>query len=199
MGILEGIVGSPMTWFAVLAIETFILFYCKDVVKLKLALLLNKKKGAKFVIGINNDKSVKISAETPEDRKKFVFTNPAGVKMEIPITPNRLFYAPQFGVQCAMLMQGSKTMFDPFADKMIDPIDGEYMDVAIKKAKMVGEVGAGWFQSKEQKMLILLILLAVGGLIFGFLNMSQGQELVKMLAANQAALLEAFNQVPKQL
>ena len=179
--------------------EAFLLLWAKDLIKIKLKIAMNKKKGAKFVIGLNNDKSIRISAEVPEDNKKFVFRNHHGTEMEIPISAGRLFFAPQFGVQAAIISQGSKIMVDPFADKVLDPIDGDYIDVAIKKAKMIGEMGSGWLQSKEQKMLLLLIVLAGGGLLMQFATMSSINEAVLVIQAMQTNILNVLASAPRVL
>lgn len=163
-------------WKLILAIAGFpawlLVIMANDMIRLKLHLMLRKKKGAKLVVDITTDKNIKITAKTPENNKVFKI----GEK-EVTIIPSSLYYAPQFGVQAALITQSGKNIFDPYKDQKIDPIDGELYDLAIKKAKQLGALGGGWGDSKEQK----LIMLAIAGIaiiaIMVFFDMSQVTQL----------------------
>ena len=197
---IENIIPNLPNIAALLALPAFfLLFWARDVVKMKVDLVRGKKKGAKFVIGISTDKTIRIGAETPVEKNKFVFKNDQGIEMEIGIDANRLFYAPQFGVQAAIITQGAKTLFDPFASKDIDPVDGDYIDVAIKKAMMLGTFGAGWGATKEQKLLLVALVLIAGILLMQFTNMSQVGELATTIGENHVALMEYLQLTPLSL
>jgi len=168
----------------------FICVWAKDLILLKFELLKGKKKGAKFVVGISTDRTVRIGAETPVDNKKFVFKGD-GMVEEIPIDSKRLYFAPQFGVQAALITQSTSTLFDPFSDNKVDPIDGEHIAIAIAKAKALHNYGQGWMDTKEQKLMIIVLVLVIGCGLLQFAGMSQVAELTEMLQPVVAGVQQA--------
>jgi len=174
----------------------FLLFWANDMIKLKLALVRGKKKGTKFVIGISADKTVRISAETPYDKSSFVFKNDKGQSQEVSITPDDLLFAPQFGTQAAIVTQGSKSIFNPFKRDMYDPIDGDYIAVAIAKAKQLGMFGDAWGSTKEQKLLIIILILTIGAALISFSGISQVGEVATQISSHHSAVMTAVSAIP---
>ena len=174
----------------------FIIFWAKDMIKLKLALAMGKKKGTKFVVGLSSDKTLRISAEHPVDKSKFIFRNDKGQSQEVEISPDDLLFAPQFGTQCAIVMQGSKKIHNPFNRKEFDPIDGDYIAVAIQKAKQLGMFGDAWGSTKEQKLLIILLVLVVGVGLISFANTSAIGDIAAQLSAHNANILKMLSDIP---
>ena len=174
----------------------FIIFWAKDVIMLKVNLVKGKKNGAKFVVGISADKTLRISAETPVDKNKFVFTDSKGQQQEVNITPDDLLFAPQFGVQAAMVTQGSKKIFNPFNKELYDPIDGDYIAVAIDKAKQLGMFGAGWGSTKEQKLMILVLIAVIGVGVLTFAGISQTGSIATQLTAYHSSMMELVRNIP---
>ena len=174
----------------------FLLFWAKDMIKLKLELVRGKKKGTKFVIGISADKTVRISAETPKEKSKFIFKNESGHTQEVTIHPDDLMFAPQFGTQAAIVTQGSKKIFNPFGNKMYDPVDGDYIAMALAKAEQLGRFGDAWGSTKEQKLLIIILILVVGAGLISFSGISQVGEVAAQLSAHNSAVMNMISGIP---
>ena len=197
---IEAIIDNAPGFLALLAMPAyFLLFLCRDVVKLKLNLIKGKKKGTKFVVGISADKTVRISAETPKNKNKFVFSNDQGHTQDVSINPDDLMFAPQFGTQCALVTQGSKKIFNPFSSDLYDPVDGDYMAIALAKAEAVGRYGLGWGATKEQKLLIIVLVAVAACVALQFAGMSQFNEVATAVANNHQALMAFLKEVPQAL
>jgi len=187
---------APMV-MALLALPAYLLvFWARDMINLKVALAKGKKKGTKFIVGISADKTVRISAEKPHDKSKFIFKNESGHSQEVSIDPDDLMFAPQFGTQCAIVTQGSKKIFNPFSKDMYDPVDGEYIAMALAKAEQLGRYGDGWLKTKEQKLLVLILIATVAAALVSFAGISQVGEIATQLAQHNSAVLGLLKDIP---
>ena len=103
----------------------------------------------------------------------------------------RAYYAPQFGTQACFTAQGASKIVDPLQEGKIDLADGEAVDRMVKRAELMRDMDSGWFETKEQKILILILVAVIITALVSVYGQSQLGEFLQWarpaLAAMQAA------------
>ena len=172
----------------------FVIVYCRDMITLKLKTAMGRKKGVKMIVDITKDKNITIRAEALNKDSKIKRDG-----LEIEWEPTRQYFSPQLGVQAAMTVQGSQSIYDPIGSSEIDLADGEVVDRMVKRAELMRDLGAGWMDTKEQKlmMLVLVVCLATAGISFA--TSSQIGEFTEWARIGITGIQQAVTAIPRPL
>lgn len=180
-------------WFVVLPL-LFIIVWARDMINLKLKSVLLKRKGGKLIVDVTKDKNVSFGIETLTNDKKLKRD-----KDYIEWNPIRQFFSPQFGIQTAFVFPGTKAISDPIADTKLDLADGEVVDRMVKRAELMRDMDAGWFDSKEQKLMIIVLIVCLITAGISFATSSQIGEAMAWLRPAVSGIQQSITAIPRPL
>lgn len=187
---------TNLPWvFALMSLPmAFILIYAKDMVMLKVKTNLGRNKGMKLIVDITKDKNITFRAEKLNKDSKLQRDG-----IEVEWEPKRQYFSPQLGVQAAMTVQGSQSIFDPIGESKIDLADGEVVDRMVKRAELMRDMGKGWIDTREQKMMVAVIIICLITAAMTFAMMSQLGEFSEWMRIAVSGLRTAVDTIPRTL
>ena len=173
----------------------FALVISKDLVMLKIGTMLKKKKGVKLVIDITKDKNVSFKAECIKDGKM----QRAGQKEGVEWKQERAYFSRDLGVQACFTLEGTQAIFDPIGGQKIDLADGEVVDRMVKRAELMRDINQGWLETREQKLLVLILIVGIACAGLSFMSLSSLGQLMEMIPAQLNSMAAMVNSIPRTL
>lgn len=172
----------------------FVVFWSWDMIGLKIRTAVGRKKGHKFIIDITNDKNIRLRVDKLTEAGKL-----RSKDREIDWSAKKQYFAPQFGVQAGFALQGAQSIFDPLEDKQVDMADGDVVDRMVKRAELMRELGAKWFDSKEQKLMLLVLVVCIITAGLTFATSAQIGEFTEWVRPAISGLNQAIQAIPRNI
>lgn len=189
---MVGLEEAPLILSGVAVLLGFVLVWSREMVMLKVKTQMNKS--SKVIIDVTKDKNVKFGVENLDKDSKLVRG-----KDSIEWHHTRQYFCPQLGRQAAFVLQGSNSIFDPLEQKEIDLADGEVVDRMVKRAELMRDLNQGWFDTKEQKLLLIVLVVAIIGVVLTFAVNTQVSDFAGWSKATLTAIQASVQSIPRAL
>jgi len=180
-------------WFVVVPL-LFLILWSRDMINLKLKATLLKRKGGKFILDLTKDKNVKFGIEKLNKDTKL-----KRGKDEIDWIPQRQYFSPQLGIQAALVFPGTQAISDPLTDQELDLADGEVVDRMVKRAELMRDMDSGWLDTKEQKLMIVVLIVCLITAGISFATSSQIGEAMEWMRPAVSGIQAAITAIPRTL
>lgn len=163
----------------------------------KMKYLLQKRKGAKYVLHWNQDGETYMNVQIP-DREQDTPTVKHNEKTQ-KINKTGMTHYRDMGAPMVLALDGGSETMNPYDNQGSNPHTAQNIEQAVAYAELKGRMGAERDNEKIKKLLYIAIGAAALAAIVSILILNQQSELLEYLHKNISAIKTLIETMPKPL